>query len=329
MLKFVTNRIVLLIPVLIGVTIIIFSMMYFTPGDPARLILGDQATVAEVQALREKMGLNESFFVQYFNYVKSLLSGDLGTSYTTGMPVMNELAARLPVTARLAFFSILFAIGVGVPAGIISAVKQYSVLDNVTTVLALLGITMPNFWLALLLILLFSVYLRILPASGLYGPEYYIMPVIGISAASVATIARMTRSSMLEVIRQDYIRTARAKGLSETKIIFKHALKNALIPIITVVGIQFANALAGAVVNEQVFAIPGIGKLILDAIKSRNYPLVQGGVLLIALMFSLVNLAVDVVYAFVDPRIKTQYIKSNKKMKVSVLPGKTSEENSQ
>jgi peptide/nickel transport system permease protein len=328
MLRFVTKRIIITIPVLLGVTIIIFTMMFFTPGDPARLILGDQATKDQVLELRNQMGLNDPFFIQYFNYLKGLFKGDLGTSYVTGMPVMNELAARLPVTAKLALFSILFAILVGVPAGILSAVKQYSILDNVTTVFALLGITMPNFWLALLLILFFSVALKLLPASGLYGPEYYIMPVIGISAASIATITRMTRSSMLEVIRQDYIRTARAKGLSETKIIFKHALKNALIPIITVIGLQFAGALGGAVVNEQVFAIPGIGKLMLDAIKSRNYPLVQGGVLLIALMFSFVNLAVDLIYAFVDPRIKTQYTKSKQKNKVSSPLVNTSEEDS-
>ncbi len=329
MLRFVIRRIILTIPVLLGVTIIVFTMLYFTPGDPAQLILGDQATAADVQQLREKMGLNEPFFAQYFNYLGGLVKGDLGTSYITQLPVMAELEPRLLVTARLALFSILFAIIVGVTAGIISAVKQYSILDNVTTVLALLGITMPNFWLALLLILFFSVYLRILPSSGLYGPVYYILPVISISAASVATITRMTRSSMLEVIRQDYIRTAQAKGLSETKIIFKHALKNALIPIITIIGVQFAHALSGAVVNEQVFAIPGLGSMMVNAIYSRDYPVVQGGVLLIAFMFCVLNLVVDLFYAFVDPRIATQYKKSKqKKIKASDLLDGVSEENS-
>ncbi len=320
MVRYVIRRLILMIPVLIGVTIIIFTMTYFTPGDPARLILGDIATEEQVQELREEMGLNEPFLTRYFLYVKGLFQGDLGVSYTTGLPVSAELAARLPTTIKLALISMSFAVVVGVPIGIISAVRQYSFLDNIATVLALMGITMPNFWLALLLILFFSVRLELLPPSGLYGPEYYIMPVIGISAASLATFSRMTRSSMLEVIRQDYIRTARSKGLSETVIIFKHALKNALIPIITVVGLQTAGALSGAVVNETIFAIPGMGKLMLDAIKNRNYPLVQGGVLIIALLYSLINLIVDLIYAFVDPRIKTQYKKDSKDKKNGSVP---------
>ncbi len=315
MLRFVVKRIIMTIPVLLGVIFIIFTMMFFTDGDPARLILGDDALPEEVELLREEMGLNDSFLEQFLRYLTGVIQGDLGISYTTKLPVTTEIMARLPVTFKLAVFSTLFAICIGIPAGIISAVRQYSILDNVTMVLALLGITMPNFWLALLLTLFFSVYLGWLPASGLYGPLYYIMPVISISALSVATITRMTRSSMLEVIRQDYIRTARAKGQSEGKIIFKHALKNALIPIITVIGIQFAITLGGAVVNEQVFAIPGLGKLMVDGIKARNYPIVQGGVLVIAIMFSILNLFIDLLYAFVDPRIKTQYQKSSAKMK--------------
>jgi len=282
-------------------------MMHFTDGDPARLILGDSASEEEVMALRSEMGLDRPFLQQYLIYMRNLLHGNLGTSYTTQLPVSQEIIARLPVTIRLSVLSCLFAVAVGIPAGIISAVRQYTILDNVITVLALIGITMPNFWLALLLVLFFSVKLGILPASGLYGPLYYIMPVLSISAASLATITRMTRSSMLEVIRSDYIRTARAKGLSEREVIFKHALKNALIPIITIIGIQFAGGLSGAVVNEQVFAIPGLGKMMVDAIKNRNYPLVEGGVLVIALMCSIVNLCVDLMYAIADPRIKAQY----------------------
>ncbi len=318
MLQFVLKRIVITIPVLLGVTLIIFTMMYFTEGDPARMILGDDALPEDVEQLREEMGLNDPFFEQYIRYLGNAVRGDLGISYTTKVPVTTEIMARLPVTFKLAVFSTLFAICVGIPAGIISAVRQYSILDNITTVLALVGITMPNFWLALMLTLFFSVYLGWLPASGLYGPQYYIMPVLSISVLSVATITRMTRSSILEVIRQDYIRTARAKGQSEIKIIFKHALKNALIPIITVIGIQFATILGGAVVNEQVFAIPGLGKLMVDGIKARNYPIVQGGVLVIAIMFSILNLLIDLLYAFVDPRIKTQYQRASKKSKEKV-----------
>lgn len=307
--RYILKRILVTIPVLLCVTFLIFTMMHFTDGDPARLILGDTATEEEVALLRSQMGLDKPFFQQYLIYMWNLFHGDFGVSYMTQIPVRDEIMSRLPVTIRLSVLSCLFAVVVGIPAGIISAVKQYTVLDNIITVLALIGITMPNFWLALLLVLFFSVKLGILPASGLYGPLYYIMPVISISAASLATITRMTRSSMLEVIRSDYIRTARAKGLSEREVIFKHALKNALIPILTIIGIQFAGGLSGAVVNEQVFAIPGLGKLMVDAIKNRNYPLVEGGVLLIALMCSIVNLCVDLMYAIADPRIKAQYEK--------------------
>lgn len=313
--RYIAKRILVTIPVLLGVTLIIFTMMYFSSGDPARYILGDTATEAEVQALRDEMGLNDSYLQQYFSYLGKLLKGDLGTSYLSGLSVGSEIAARLPVTAKIALLSSLFAVIIGIPAGILSAVKQYSFVDNLTRVLALLGLTMPNFWLALLLVLFFSVKLNWLPPSGLYGPLYYIMPIISISAVSIATITRMTRSSMLEVIRQDYIRTARAKGLGERSVIFKHALKNALIPILTVIGIQFASGLGGAVVNEQVFAIPGVGKMMVDAIKARNYPMVQGGVLVLALMFSFLNLTIDLIYAFVDPRIKSQYSRKQEKKK--------------
>lgn len=315
--KFVIKRILVMIPVLLGVTLLIFTMMYFTDGNPARLILGDMATEEQIQELEDKMGLNDPFLTRYFNYLSGLLHGDLGTSYVTGQPVADEIMARLPVTIKISFFCMLFAVAIGIPIGILSAVKQYSVLDNLAMVLALAGISLPNFWFALMLVLVFSVGLGILPPSGLYGPQYYVLPVISISASAVATITRMTRSSMLEVIRADYIRTARAKGQTENAIIFRHALLNALIPIITVVGLQFAATLSGTVVNEQIFAIPGIGKLMVDAIKARNYPVVQGGVVVLALLFSVLNLIIDLIYAFVDPRIRSQYVKSRKRSTVS------------
>ena len=298
-----------MIPVLIGVTFVIFTMMYFTNGNPAQLLLGDMATEEQLWELEEEMGLHDSFLTRYFRYLGDLLRGDLGTSYTTGQPVADEILARLPITLKISFFCMLFSIAIGIPAGIISAIKQYSFIDNLAMILALVGISLPNFWLALMLVLVFAVKLHILPASGLYGLQYYILPVISISASSIATITRMTRSSMLEVIRADYIRTARAKGQDENKIIFRHALTNALIPIITVVGLQFASTLSGTVVNEQIFALPGLGKLMVDAIKARNYPVVQGGVFVLALMFSVLNLLIDLIYAFVDPRIRSQYVK--------------------
>lgn len=328
MARYALKRILAMIPVLIGISFVIFTLLYFTPGDPAQMLLGDLATEDEVEALRDEMGLNDGFFVRYLRYMGDLLQGDLGTSYVSKLPVSEEIMTRLPVTARVAFLVIIFAVVVGVPAGIISATRQYSFIDNLVRVISLLGITMPSFWLALLLVLLFSVKLGWLPASGLYGPIYYIMPVISIAAVPVATIARITRSSMLEVIRSDYIRTARAKGQAENVILFKHALANALIPILTIVGIQFAGGLGGAVVNEQVFAIPGLGKMMVDAIKARNYPLVQGSVLVLAVLQSSVNLIVDLLYALVDPRIRSQYISRKKSKKTeadttSSLPSNT------
>ncbi|HCL79742.1 MAG TPA: peptide ABC transporter [Synergistaceae bacterium] len=306
--RYVLRRVVMMIPVLLGVSLVIFTMMYFTPGDPARLILGDTASEAEVEALREEMGLNDTFIVQYSRYLKKAIAhGDLGTSYVTGRPVITEIVARFPTTMLLAMLSVIVSVLIGIPTGIISATKQYSIFDNMAMIFALLGVSMPNFWQGLILIIVFSLHLGWLPASGFYGPSYWILPALTIGTGTAATITRMTRSSMLEVIRQDYIRTARAKGQSEIVVILKHALKNALIPIITVIGLQFGRGLGGAILTESIFSIPGLGKLMVDSIKARNYPVVQGGVLFIAVMFSFINLLVDILYAYADPRIKSQY----------------------
>jgi len=297
-----------MIPVLLGVSLVVFTMMYFSPGDPARIILGDTANEKEVQALRTEMGIDLPFLAQFINYVKkAFLLGDLGTSYTTRRPVTTEIISRFPTTMLLTLLSVFVSTMIGIPAGIISATRQYSIFDNLAMVLALVGVSMPNFWQGLILILIFSVGLGWLPASGFYGPAYWILPAITIGTTSAAVVTRMTRSSMLEVIRQDYIRTARAKGQTESLIVWKHALKNALIPIITVVGLQIGRGLGGAILTESIFSIPGLGKLMVDSIKARNYPVVQGGVLFIAVMFGFINLAVDILYAFVDPRIKSQY----------------------
>lgn len=298
----------MLIPVMLGVTFIVFTLMYITPGDPARIILGESASEASVQQLREEMGLNDPFIVQYGNYLYDLVvHQDIGTSYVTKRPVFTELAAVFPATLKLALLSMLFAILLGIPIGIISAVKQYSWFDSISMIFALIGISMPVFWLGLLMILLFSVKLHWLPASGFSSFKYMIMPAVALGAQSVAIITRMTRSSMLEVIRQDYIRTAKAKGQKQKIVILRHALGNALIPIITIVGLQFGGLLGGAVLTESIFSIPGIGRLMVDSIKMRDYPVVQGGVLFIAILFSIVNLLVDLLYAYVDPRVKSQY----------------------
>ncbi|WFF74388.1 nickel ABC transporter permease [Proteiniclasticum sp. QWL-01] len=308
MIKYIIRRIFLLIPVLLGVSFIVFTLMYITPGDPARLSLGESASEEQVQELRDEMGLNDPYLVQYGNYIKKLVvNQDIGKSYVTKRPVMQELTAAFPATLKLAGLSVAFAVLLGVPIGIFSAVKQYSWFDSITMILALVGISMPVFWLGLLLIILFSVNLGWLPSSGFSSFKYMILPAVSLGAQSVAIITRMTRSSMLEVIRQDFIRTARAKGQIERVVILKHALGNALIPIITITGLQFGGLLGGAVLTETIFSIPGIGRLMVESIKMRDYPVVQGGVLFIAIMFSIVNLLVDLLYAYVDPRIRSQY----------------------
>ena len=308
MLKYIFRRIVSLIPVLLGVTFIVFTLLFLTPGDPARMALGDQATEEAVQEFREKEGLNDPFIVQFGRYVyKAVFKGDIGRSYVTKSPVSDEIIAAFPSTIKLAAFSVIIAICLGIPFGIISAIKQYSLFDSITMFFALVGLSMPVFWLGLLLILLFSVRLGWFPSSGFDTFSAMVLPSVALSAQVIAIVTRMTRSSMLEVIRSDYIRTARAKGQTEGKVIWRHALGNALIPIITIVGLQFGHLLGGAILTESIFSIPGVGRLMVEAIKMRDYPLVQGGVLYVAVAFSVVNLLVDLLYAFVDPRIKAQY----------------------
>ena len=308
MYKYVLRRVMLLIPVIIGVTFIIFTMMYLTPGDPAKIMLGESAKQEDIERLQEELGLNRPYLVQFGDYVrKAVLEQDIGRSYATKRPVTEEVMGRFPVTLKLAAFSILIAVAIGIPIGIVSATKQYSLFDNISMVVALLGVSMPNFWQGLLLILLFSVTLGWLPASGFSSFKHMILPAVTIGTSTAAVITRMTRSSMLEVIRQDYIRTARAKGQVESKVVNRHALKNALIPIITVVGLQFGYLLSGAVLTESIFAVPGVGRLMVESIRARDFPVVQGAVLFIAVTFSIVNLFVDIMYAYVDPRIRSQY----------------------
>lgn len=315
MIRYIAKRLLMLIPVLLGIVLVVFIMNRISPGNPARMLLGDGATDEAVAALEEELGLNDPLYVQFFNYVKGVVTEfDLGTSYQTKRPVITELMDRFPTTAKLAFFSILLSAIVGITLGIISAVKQNTPIDHLSTGVALLGVSMPAFWLGMMLILVFSIYLKWTPVSDITGWKSWILPTITSSMAGMATITRMTRSSMLEVICQDYIVTARAKGLTERVIIVKHALKNALIPIITVLGIQLGVMLGGAVLTETVFSINGLGKYMVDGIKNRDYPVVQGGVLLLALVFSCVNLVVDIIYAYVDPRIKSQYSRSRKRL---------------
>ncbi len=308
MLRYICKRLLMMIPVILGVVFIVFTILQFTPGDPIRTVLGETATQEEVDAIREEVGLNDPFFVQFFNYVINIITkGDFGNSYKNGKPVADEIMSRFPTTFTLAFLSILLAAAIGIPAGIISATRQYSLFDNGVTLFSLISLAMPSFWLGLMLIIIFSLNLKMLPASGFYGPKYWILPVITIGTGCAAGIMRTTRSSMLEVVRQDYIRTARAKGQKENTIILKHALKNAIIPVVTIMGMQFGRQLGGTVVVETIFAIPGLGKLLIDATNTKDLPIIQGGVLFIAVVFSFMNLFVDIMYGFIDPRIRSMY----------------------
>ncbi|TZE80979.1 ABC transporter permease [Calorimonas adulescens] len=307
---YIVKRLLQLIPVLIGVSIVVFLMIYLIPGDAAEVIAGPTATAEEIANIRIKLGLDQPAYVQYFRYMSGVVRGDLGYSFQTGQAVSEAIATRYVNTFGLALFSALIAVIIGVTAGIISAVKQNSWFDHICMSISILGISAPTFWIGLLLIIIFCVELKILPISGLSGQlwtldgmKHMILPAVTLGFNSSAMIARMTRSSVLEIIHQDYIMTARAKGLSEFIVIMKHAFKNALIPIITVVGIDFGSLLGGAVVVESVFAINGIGRLMVQSINARDFPMVQGTVLVVATTFVLINLMVDIIYAAIDPRI--------------------------
>jgi len=309
MLRYIIKRILLMIPIILGVSIIIFTIMSFASGDPTVLMLGEGATDEAVAELREELGLDDPLPIQYFNYVRKALTGDLGRSYRNGQPVAKEVAARFPNTLRLTIIGTILSILIGVPVGIISAVKQYSLVDNLSMVVALIFTSMPSFWLGLMLILFFSLRLDLLPATGADTWQHFVLPSITLAAASMAMLIRMTRSTMLEVIRQDYIRTARAKGATEQRVIFKHALQNALLPIITVIGLNFGRQMGGAIVTETVFNLPGIGMLMVNGITARDTPMVMASVLLAAILAGGVNLLVDVMYSFIDPRLKSEYVK--------------------
>ncbi|MBG9449607.1 peptide ABC transporter permease [Cytobacillus firmus] len=304
MLMFILRRILQTIPVIIGVTFVVFFIMQLVPGDPAVLLAGEGASKETIEAIREQLGLNQPLYIQYFEYLTNVFKGDLGVSLKNSQPVLDEILVRLPITIELAFFSIIITIVLGMAAGIISAVKPYSLTDVSVMLVALLGISLPSFWFGLMLMYFFSVKLQILPVAGWDSLLHVILPAITLGAGGAAIVARMTRSSMLEVIRQDYIRTARAKGLRERIIISKHALRNALIPVITVVGLQFGALLGGTVLVESIFAINGLGRMIVDAIRMRDLPMVQGGVLFASLIFVVVNLFVDVFYRFFNKRIE-------------------------
>jgi peptide/nickel transport system permease protein len=304
MLRYILKRLAMLIPVLFGVTTVSFSLLQIVPGDPAVLLAGEDANPDFIEAVRKEYGFDQPLYVQYFRFIAHAVQGDFGVSIRNREPVIKLLMQRFAFTVQLSFLSILIAAFIGLIAGVISATRQYSIFDNLSMVGALFGISMPIFWLGLLLMLVFSVYLGWFPAGGSGGLKHLVLPAIALGAASAAVIARMTRASMLEVVRQDYIRTARANGLKEWVVIYKHALKNAMIPVITVFGLEFGYMLGGAVLTETVFSLPGVGRLMVEGIFQRDYAVVQGSMILVAATFVLVNLLTDVAYALFDPKIR-------------------------
>ena len=317
MARYVAKRLLWMIPITLGVAVLVFTLMTFCPGDPAEIILGSTATEENLESLRQELGLNQPFFVRLGTFLSdTFLHFDLGNSWATGASVKDAILERLPRTLILATTMMAISFCIGVPLGIMAAIHQNQWQDNLCMTLALIGISIPNFWLALLLVLLFSVKLGWLPAMGIGGLQYYILPALAGCTGGIATSARQTRSSMLDVIRSDYITTARAKGVPEHQVIIKHALKNGMIPIITVMGTHFGKMLGGTMIIETIFSIPGMGQLIINAVNGRDYQVVQVGAVFLAIAFSFCMLAVDLLYAAVDTRIKAKYSsKGRKKVK--------------
>ncbi len=305
---FLVHRLLLAVPVVLGVTLVTFALMHLVPGDPVALLMEEKVATSDPTAarlFRAKWGLNDPLPIQYLKFVRNALTGDLGISYRTDQPVLRSVLERFPATAKLAGAALAVAVLLGVPMGIVAALRQNTVLDALSIMLATVGVSMPNFWLGLLMIYVLAVQLRWVPPSG-YGSAipYLIMPALTLGLGLSAVIARLTRSSMLEVVRQDYVRTARAKGLAEPRVILAHALRNAAIPIVTIVGVQLSGLLSGAVITERVFSWPGVGRLLVDSISVRDLPMAQGCVLFIAAVFIGLNLVVDLSYAWLDPRIR-------------------------
>lgn len=309
MAKYVLRRLLMMIMVVLGISLIVFVIMNLTPGNAAQLILGQSAKPEQVAKLEAELGLDQPFLTRYVRFLIGALHGDFGQSYQTRLPVFDEILARFPTTLRLATLAMLIATLIGVPVGVISAIRQYSIVDNVSMVTAMLFASLPSFVMGLLLQLAFALNLKWFPATGAESLRSFVLPAVTLSTGTMATLIRMTRSTMLEVIRADYIRTARSKGVTEKTVVLHHSLRNALLPIVTVIGVDFGTVLGGSVVIESVFALGGLGTLLITSIRMKDTPVVMAAVMFITVAYSLVNLAVDLIYAFIDPRVKTQYMK--------------------
>jgi peptide/nickel transport system permease protein len=306
MLAFLTGRLLQAIPVLFGVSLAVFLMVHLIPGDPAALIAGNEATRADVENVRQSLGLDRPLPVQYVSFVGKALTGDLGKSFRTGRPVLEEIMPRYLNTMALGAIALGIAVLLGMASGIVSAVRRHTAFDNAALLLSLAGVSMPTFFLGLLLMLVFSVWLGWLPLSGKDTWLHYILPAITLSTASIAIVSRVMHASLIEVLHEDYVRTARAKGQRESLVIWRHAVRNALIPVVTVAGLQLGYLLGGAVVTETVFAWPGLGRLLVQSILARDFPVVQAAVLLLATTFVAINLITDLIYGLLDPRIRVQ-----------------------
>lgn len=304
MLKYVLKRLLLLIPVVLGITFIIFVVLNLAPGDPAVQILGQDATAEALAAKRAELGLDQPIIIQYIRYIAGVLQGDFGTSWLSGYEVLPEFLHRIPYTILLGSLSMFVSVIIGIPLGIIAAIRQYHFVDYASLALALVLFSLPSFWFAMMGQILFCLTLGWLPASGVGSLTHFILPSITLGANILASQLRMTRTSMLDVIKQDYIRTARAKGADERRVVIHHVLRNGMLPVITQVGISFASCMGGSVVTETVFSIPGIGSLLINAVKGRDIPVVMGTLIFIAIFVGVINLIVDIIYAFIDPRVK-------------------------
>ena len=302
--NFLLRRLLLLIPVLWGVATLVFLLLHFIPGDPVDLMLGDSALGTDRETLRDQLGLNDPLIVQYLRYFGDLLQGDWGTSLFSKKPVFEEIMERVPATMELMLGAMVVTILVAMPLGLIAAVNKGTWIDQGAMIFSLLGVSIPNFWLGPMLILLFSIHFDLFPVNERGGLEHLILPALTLGTSLASILARITRSSVVETLQAEYIRTARSKGISELRILFRHALRNALIPIVTVIGLQVGVLLSGAIITEAIFDWPGLGNLLISAINSRNYPLVQGCVLFIAGSYVMVNLVIDLLYAYLDPRIR-------------------------
>jgi ABC-type dipeptide/oligopeptide/nickel transport system permease component len=303
---FLLRRLLLTVPVLLGVVTLVFSFIHLVPGDPVQIMLGEGAQATDVEQLRNKLGLDQPVLTQYARYLQDLLRGDLGISFRFGEPVTGIILGRYPATLQLATLSLFFGALLAIPMGVLAATRRGGWIDRSLTSATLLGISLPNFVSGPIAIILFSIMLGWLPVSGRAGPTHFVLPAVTLGASLSAILTRMVRAGMIEELQEEYVKTARAKGISETRVLLKHALTNSLIPVVTVVGLQFGTLLAGAIITETIFAWPGIGRLTVQAINSRDYPLVQGCLLVIACTYVTVNLLTDLAYGFLDPRIKYQ-----------------------